>query len=50
MITLRHGPVFLGDLVTKVKQINSQSDFTRMTSFADLSYITIRFSVYIILI
>ena len=36
-----------GDSVTKVKQINSQSDLISMSSFADLSYLTIRSSVYI---
>ena len=38
-----------GDLVTKVKQINSQSDLIWMTSFAGPSYLTVRSSVYIIL-
>ena len=36
-----------GDFVTKVKQINSQSDLTSMLSFAGPSYLTIRSSVYI---
>ena len=39
-----------GDFVTKVKQINSQSDFIWMTSFDGPSYLTVRSSVYIILI
>ena len=39
-----------GDFVTEVKQINSQSDLTWMKSFGDQSYLTIRSSVYIILI
>ena len=39
-----------GDFVTKVKQINSQSDLIWMTRFADPSYLTVRSSVYIILI
>ena len=39
-----------GDFVTKVERINNQSDLTWMTSFAGPSYLTIRFSVYIILI
>ena len=39
-----------GDFVTKVKQINSQSDLIWMTSFAGTSYLTIRSSVDIILI
>ena len=38
------------DFITKVKQINSQSDLISMSSFAGLSYLTIRFSVCIILI
>ena len=38
-----------GDLVTKVKQINGQSDLIWMTSFAGSSHLTIRSSVYIIL-
>ena len=33
--------------VTKVKQINSQSDLISMSSFAGLSYLTIRSFVYI---
>ena len=36
-----------GDFVTKVKQINSQSDLILMSSFAGPSYLTIRSSVYI---
>ena len=36
---LRFSP---GDFVTKVKQINSQSDLIWMTSFAGPSYLTIR--------
>ena len=39
-----------GDFVAKVKQINSQSDLIWMRSFAGPCYLTIRFSVYIILI
>ena len=39
-----------GDSVTKVKQNNSQSDLTSMSSFAGPSYLTIRSSVYIICI
>ena len=39
-----------GDFVTKVKQINSQSDVIWMRRFAGLSYLTIRSSVYTILI
>ena len=39
-----------GDLVTKVKQIDGQSDLIWMTSFAGPSYLTIRSSVYSILI
>ena len=39
-----------GDFVTKMKQINSQSDFIWRSSFAGPSYLTIRLSsVYIIL-
>ena len=38
------------DFVTKVKQINSQSDLIWMTSFAAPSYLTIRSSANIILI
>ena len=38
------------DFIMKVKQINSQSDLISMSSFAGLSYLTIRFSVCIILI
>ena len=37
-----------GDCITKVKQINSQSDLISMSNFAGLSHLTIRFSVYII--
>ena len=37
-----------GDFVTKMKQINSQSDSFSMSSFAGLTYLTIRSSVYII--
>ena len=43
-------PSLPGDFVTKVKQINSQSDLIWMTSFGGLSYLTISSSVYIILI
>ena len=39
-----------GDFVTKVKQINNQSDLIWMTGFAGPSYLTIRSSVYMILI
>ena len=39
-----------GDFVTNVKQINSQSDLTWMSSFACPSYVTVRSSLYIILI
>ena len=39
-----------GDFATKVKQINSQSDLTSMSSLASPSYLTIRSSVYMILI
>ena len=39
-----------GDFVTKVKQLNSQSDLIWMASFAGPSYLTVRSSVYIILI
>ena len=38
------------DFFPKVKQINSQSDLISMASFAGPSYLTIRSSVYIILI
>ena len=38
------------DFVPKVKQINSQSDLISMSSFAGLSYLTIRSFVSIILI
>ena len=38
-----------GDFVMNVKQINSQSNLTSMTSFAGPSYLTIKSSVYIIL-
>ena len=41
---------FPGDFVTNVKQINSQSDLTSMLSFAGPSYLTVRISLYIILI
>ena len=43
-------PLLPGDFVTEVKQINSQSDLIWITSFAGLSYLTIRSSVNIILI
>ena len=39
-----------GDIVTNVTQINSQSDLISMLSFAGPSYLTIRSSVYMILI
>ena len=39
-----------GDFITKVKQINSQSDLISMSSFAGPSYLTIRSCVCIILI
>ena len=39
-----------GDFITKVKQVNSQSDIVSMSSFAVPSYLTIRSSVCIILI
>ena len=39
-----------GDFAKKAKQINSQSDLIWMSSFAGSSYLTIRSSVYIILI
>ena len=39
-----------GDFITKVKQVNSQSDLLSMSSFAGPSYLTIRSSVCIILI
>ena len=48
--TFNHCYSLPGDLVTKVKQINSPSDLIWMTSFAGPSYLTIRSSVYIILI
>ena len=41
---------FPGDFITKVKQINSQSDLISMSTFAGLSYLTIRLSVCTILI
>ena len=41
---------FQGDFETKVKQTNSQSDLISMSNFAGPSYLTIRSSVYIILI
>ena len=37
------------DFATKVKEIKSQADLIWMSSFAGLSYLTIRSSVYIIL-
>ena len=37
-----------GDFVTKVKQINNQSDLIWISSFAGLSYLTIKSSVHII--
>ena len=43
-------PVLSSVFVTKVKQINSQSDLISMSNFDGLSYPTIRSSVYIILI
>ena len=36
------------DFVTKVKQINSQSDLISMSSFAGSCYLIVRSSVYII--
>ena len=36
-----------GDFVTNVKQTNSQSDLTSMSSFAGPSYITVRSFLYI---
>ena len=39
-----------GDFVTNVKQINSQSDLTSISSFAGPSYFTVRSSLYTILI
>ena len=39
-----------GDFITKVKQVNSQSDLISMSSFAGPSYLTIRSFVCIILI
>ena len=39
-----------GDFATKVKQINSQSDLIWMSRFSGPTYLTIRSSVYIILI
>ena len=41
---------FPGDVGTKVKQINGQSDLIYMSSFAGKFYLTIKSSVYIILI
>ena len=38
------------DFATKVKQINSESNLIYMSSFAGPSYLTVRSSVYIILI
>ena len=40
----------LVDFGTKMKQNNSQSELTSMSSFVGPSYLTIRSSVYIILI
>ena len=37
-----------GDFVKNVRQINSQSDLTSMSSFAGPSYLTVRSSLYII--
>ena len=39
-----------GDFFTNVTQINSQSDLISMSSFAGPSYLTIRSSVYMILV
>ena len=39
-----------GDFITKVKQVNGQSDLISMSIFAGPSYLTIRSSVCIILI
>ena len=39
-----------GDFATKVKQINSHTDLIRMLSFDGPPYLTVKFSVYIILI
>ena len=39
-----------GDFVTNMKQINGQSDLTSMSSFSSSSYLTVRSSLYIILI
>ena len=39
-----------GDFVTNVTQISSQSDLISMSSFAGPSYLTIRSSVYMILV
>ena len=39
-----------GDFITKVKQVNSQSDLISMSSFAGPFYLTVRSSVCIILI
>ena len=41
---------FPGDFLTKVKQVNSQSDLISMSSFAGPSYLTIRSCICIILI
>ena len=41
---------YLGDFVTLVKQINSESDLILMSTFAGPSYFTVRSSVFIILI
>ena len=38
------------DFVKIVRQINSQSDLTSMSSFAGPSYLTVRSSLHIILI
>ena len=39
-----------GDFITKLKQVNNQSDLISMSSFAGPSYLTIRSSVRIILL
>ena len=39
-----------GDFVTNVKQINSQSNLTSMSNFGSPSYLTVRSSLFIILI
>ena len=39
---------YIGDFLTKVKQINSQSDLISMTNFAGPSQLTISSSAYII--